>query len=305
MSRYRKIDPRIWNDEKFRLLSDRARLVFFMLLTHPHMTALGGMRATIPGLAAEMGWDEEAFREAFREVSSKGMAEHDPKACLVWLPRFLRYNPPESPNVIKAWANADELIPECQLKTRVIAAAKAFAEGMGKAFREAFPEALSKGMPYQEQQQEQEQDLSHSVATANPEQPPSARDELAHLLLLGGVKTNSETPQQLAAWEAIGVTLAELSAAVDLAARRRRESGNEAPLNLGYVATILAGERAAAAAPKPKRNGHPNWRATNQGIEDKGRELGLMARPGESYGDYAARLASEVQRRSDAEERRA
>ena len=56
MSRYRKIDPRIWNDKKFRSLSDRAKLLFFMLLTHPSMTALGAMRATLPGLASEMGW---------------------------------------------------------------------------------------------------------------------------------------------------------------------------------------------------------------------------------------------------------
>ena len=28
MGRYRKIDPRIWNDEKFSLLSDKAKLLF-------------------------------------------------------------------------------------------------------------------------------------------------------------------------------------------------------------------------------------------------------------------------------------
>jgi hypothetical protein len=56
MARYRKIDPRIWNDQKFRELSDDAKIVFFLLLTHPHMTALGAMRATVAGLAAELGW---------------------------------------------------------------------------------------------------------------------------------------------------------------------------------------------------------------------------------------------------------
>ena len=60
------MDPRIWNDAKFRDLSDNAKLVFFMLLTHPNMTALGAMRATVAGLAEEMGWEPEAFREAFR-----------------------------------------------------------------------------------------------------------------------------------------------------------------------------------------------------------------------------------------------
>lgn len=156
MSRYRKVDPRIWNDEKFRMLSDNGKLAFFFLLTHPQQTMLGAMRATIPGLAAEIGWSEEAFREAFREALAKGMAEHDERACLVALPNFLKYNRPESPNVVKAWADALDLLPECSLKSRVIARSKAFAEGLPEAFAKALPEAFAKSMPNQEQEQEQE-----------------------------------------------------------------------------------------------------------------------------------------------------
>ncbi len=158
MARYRKIDPRVWNDEKFRGLSDQGKLVFFMLLTHPNMTALGAMRATVAGLAEELGWATEAFRDAFQEGLAKGMAEHDPKACLVALPNFLKYNPPESPNVVKAWLAAVDLLPECALKTRVIAGARAFAEGLTKGFAEALPEVFAKTMPIQEQEQEQEQE---------------------------------------------------------------------------------------------------------------------------------------------------
>ena len=169
MSRYRKIDPRIWNDAKFRALSDGGKLVFFMLLTHPNMTSLGGMRATIPGLAEELGWKVEAFREAFREALQKGMAEHDPKACMVALPKFLKYNPPESPNVVKAWVGSLDLLPECELKIRVVARAKDFAKGMSKGFHEALPEAFVKAMPYQEQEQEQEQEQLKTSPT-----PPQA-----------------------------------------------------------------------------------------------------------------------------------
>jgi len=159
LSRYRKVDPRIWNDEKFRSLPDNGKLVFFMLLTHPSMTALGAMRATVSGLAEELGWEREAFAEAFAEALRQGMAEHDPKACLIAIPKFIRYNPPESPNVVKAWAGAVDLLPECALKTTVLHRAKAHTEGMAegfaKAFAEAFAKAMPKGMPNQEQEQEQ------------------------------------------------------------------------------------------------------------------------------------------------------
>ena len=83
MARYRKVDPRIWNDAKFASLTDAGKLVFFFLLTHPNMTALGAMRHSIPGMAAELRWGLEAFRQAFLEAHSKGMVKHDEKASLV------------------------------------------------------------------------------------------------------------------------------------------------------------------------------------------------------------------------------
>lgn len=76
MSRYRKIDVRIWNDAKFRDLSDNAKLVFFFLLIHPNITALGAMRATIAGLAAEFIWDFEAFAKSMPNQEQEQEQEH-------------------------------------------------------------------------------------------------------------------------------------------------------------------------------------------------------------------------------------
>jgi len=158
VSRYRKVDPRIWNDEKFRRLSDQAKLLFFFLLTHPHMTALGAMRASIPGLAAELQWNLRAFAKGFREVLSKGLAKHDVEASFLWIPNFLKYNPPESPNVVKSWSLSADLLPECSLKEQLLQAVKDLTEGLGEAFGEALPKAFAKAMPNQEQEQEPEQE---------------------------------------------------------------------------------------------------------------------------------------------------
>lgn len=179
MARYRKVDPRIWNDAKFRRLNDQGKLAFFFLLTHPHMTAIGAMRASLPGLASEIGWTEEAFREAFAEASQKGMAQIDEKASLVWLPNFLKYNPPESPNVVKAWSTSLDLLPECSLLSVVVSSAVAFAEGMTKGFAEALPESFSKAIAIQEHEQEpeQEQDKNRSAPPASPAAPPKSLPE--------------------------------------------------------------------------------------------------------------------------------
>lgn len=178
MAHYRKIDVRIWNDAKFRALSDNGKLVFFFILTHPHLTALGAMRATVAGLSAELGWKPEAFAKAFGEALAKGLLEHDENACFVGAPNFLRYNRPESPNVVKSWSGALDLLPECNMKAQLLKRVKGFTEGLPKAFAEALPEAFAKGMPNQEQEhkqehkQEQEQKNKAAVAAGDVAIPP-------------------------------------------------------------------------------------------------------------------------------------
>ena len=170
MARYRKIDPRIWNDEKFSSLSHEAQRMFFFVLTHPGMTSLGAFRMSRGGMAEELGLDPKGFEEVFQELLSKGLLKYDEKAFLVFAPNFLKYNPPENPNVVKGWAGALDLLPECPLKRDVLLRAKdcaASSNGCSKAFMETFgkvletlgeglAEPLSKSMPKQEQEQEQE-----------------------------------------------------------------------------------------------------------------------------------------------------
>lgn len=144
MARYAKVDRRIWNDAHFRSLSERGKLVFLFALTHPSLTMLGAMRATVPGLAAELDMPLEAFTKAFGEALAKGVVKHDPQASCLWLPNFLKYNKPESPNVVRAWPDAFDLIPECDLKSNMLERLKAFIEGLSEGFREAFREAFGK-----------------------------------------------------------------------------------------------------------------------------------------------------------------
>lgn len=178
MSKYRKIDPRIWNDTKFRSLSDNGKLVFLFILTHPHMTPIGGIRATVPGLAAELGWQTEAFREAFREAFDKAMVKADKIAPLIWCPNFLKYNRPESPNCVVSWAGGLDDLPECQLKSYILQQVKAFSEGLPEAFRKALPEAFDQPSPHpspiqeQEQEQEQEQIKKSNTPTEKKPAPP-------------------------------------------------------------------------------------------------------------------------------------
>lgn len=158
MARYRKVSVQIWNDEWFSSLSDDGKLAFLFVLTHPNMTAVGAMRTTIEGLAAELGWTSRRLREAFAKPFESLRLVFDEGSKLLWARNFLRHNPPESPNVVKAWAAAIEALPEGATKLGVIASVEAFAEGLSEGFRKAWrshggrlSEALAKSMANQEQ----------------------------------------------------------------------------------------------------------------------------------------------------------
>jgi hypothetical protein len=170
MSHYRKIDTRIWNDEKFNRLSEQGKYLFLFLLTHPHLTALGAMRASFGGLSDELKWSRKHFENVFLELSTENFISFDEKNNFFLFKNFIKYNKPESPNVVKSWENAIDLLPECELRNQLIqqvanyisenfneAFREALPEAFRKALKEALPQAFRKAMPNQKQEQKQKQ----------------------------------------------------------------------------------------------------------------------------------------------------
>ncbi|PST19740.1 hypothetical protein C7U61_14720 [Rhizobium sp. JAB6] len=176
MSKYRKVDTRTLYDEKFRDLGDDGKLVFLSILIHPHMTALGAMRASFATLAEDLEWSTERFTKGFQEPLSKGMIRFDEKGRLVALPNFLKYNPADNPNVIKAWANSADLLPECDLKEEVISWAydsladrpQSMIDAFKKLFGKPLPKPSRNRLANKEQEKEQEQE---------PKQEQNSRSE--------------------------------------------------------------------------------------------------------------------------------
>lgn len=174
--RYRKISVWIWNDAKFMALSHDAKLIVFFMLTHPALTQIGALRANVPGLACELGMDLEVFSKGFKEVLAQGIVKHDTK-LLIWFPNFLKYNPPESPNVVKSWHYGYNELPESQLKADILEGVKGIVDGLSQGFREAFTktfaEDLAQGFPNQrtesrEQRAQEESTNPFNVVESTP-----------------------------------------------------------------------------------------------------------------------------------------
>lgn len=118
MAQYRKIDVRIWNDKKFRQLDNTAKLVFLLLLTHPNMSMLGTLRGSKESLAYEINVTSDVMAHAMTDVISHGMACVDDMG-LIFIPNFLKYNAPTSPQSLVNWDAIIENLPECELKSFV------------------------------------------------------------------------------------------------------------------------------------------------------------------------------------------
>lgn len=184
MARYRKIDPRIWNDAKFSSFSSEAKLLFMYLLTTPAMTMIGAIPMRASAVAEELGLDAKRYAIRYRELSDVGIVEYDERG-LFWVKNFLKYNPPDNPKVVLSWRNSIDLLPECPLLSKVLESAKTHCfqrgEGYAEAFRKCMPDGMAYGiaypMAYQEQEQEQDIDThpSPSAQDASVSTPPAKK----------------------------------------------------------------------------------------------------------------------------------
>jgi hypothetical protein len=214
MSRYRKVDPKMWGDAKFRALTPPppcGQSLWVYLLTGPATTSLPGLfHAGRARLAEELGWSLEGFDKAFLEVSLEGLAKADWNALVVWVPNAKKYNVPENPNVVKHWQDHWDSVPECSLKLEAWHVLRDFTEALGKGFAQAFLEACRKPCPktMPNQEQEQEQDPDQRSGSDEPASPTSRSDGPAQQTLLADDAPASDPEREvyehyLAGWRRV------------------------------------------------------------------------------------------------------
>ncbi len=145
---YRRVSILFWADAKIRALGDDAKFLFLCILTHPDQTSMGIMRGGPASLGEFLGWADRRIAKAFGEGLGKGLWEACPEAAVIWVPKFLKHNPPASPNVVRSWPKLLLPIPECILKAKAIAALRYATEGLSEGFAKAFGEAFGDGLPY-------------------------------------------------------------------------------------------------------------------------------------------------------------
>jgi len=180
--RHQTVHTRIWHDEKFRGLSDDARLLFFYVLTCPHSNLIGLFVLPKPYIAADIGWVPKRLEKPFRELLQKGFIAYDERTSIIWIRNHLRYNPLENPNQVKAAVKLVESLPKTCLFQGLAGLleqfGKPFLEPLIKRLRERLGEGL--GKPETETESETETENIYTIAPndtgivsePSPDSPP-------------------------------------------------------------------------------------------------------------------------------------
>ena len=129
-----------WTDRRFLQLArpaPNAQTLWLYLLTGDIQGPIPGLfRAGIGTIADGLGGDYAGTAKALAEIEAQGMVERCALPPLLWLPKAIHHNPPQSPNVVRSWGAYFRELPECDLRDRAILAIR---EGLpGPPFHRAF-----------------------------------------------------------------------------------------------------------------------------------------------------------------------
>ena len=94
----------------------------------------------------------------------------------------------------------------------------------------------------------------------------------------------------------MGIAEKEMAEAISQAKETRRRASSSTPINVGFVLAILKGMRRRSLATDP---GEDIWWKSTEGIDSKGRELGMRAQGSESYDAFKTRIFAELRKRKE------
>lgn len=176
-AKYRKIDPRIWDDERFRVLSPGQKLCALYTITAQSNRC--GIFVYSHGLAFEhLGIEKmDSYRIAIAKVFETLKWKYDDAARVLYIPTWWKYNPPENPKHLKGCLEDLHNVPATPLLTEFKDNTSYLPEWGIPVLKTEMADSYVKAMAYQEQKQEQEQKQKKSPTDSCTEPSKNGRQE--------------------------------------------------------------------------------------------------------------------------------
>jgi len=195
MAKYRKIDTRIWHDEKFKTLSQDSKFMFFYLLTSIHSSPWGAYVIDDLYIQADIGFTPQKIKLCWKEIVSNKLANRCEKTNLVCFRNWFKYNPPVNQKTAIACLRGILDLPKSDVLSTFCKDSEWVSYQLANS-NLTFPEPVD-----DEQEQEQDKDLPKK----NGHCPSQKIIEAYHRILpeLPEVKDETQIKQKIAArWKA-------------------------------------------------------------------------------------------------------
>jgi hypothetical protein len=135
MREYGKVYSSFWQSPEVRAMTEDARTLALYLLTTPHGSLIGAFRMPDAYAAEDLQWGSERVAEGFRNLSESLFLSRDDATKWLILPKFLKWNQFDNPNVAKAAHRAFELVPDGLIKQRLARAILDHGQHLSEPFR--------------------------------------------------------------------------------------------------------------------------------------------------------------------------
>lgn len=182
-AKFRKVDPRIWHDEKFSRLSSEDKLLAMYCLTSGQTNRIGYYHLSIAMMAEQTGYPPDTLRKGIRRVCHTLKWCFDDASNVLFLPSWWKYNGACGPKTMAG--NLQDLhdVPQSQLLEQFKAECRYLSEQEfdvltrvcdTHAIPMPYPSAF--GAQEQEQEKEQEQEQEKKIQAAKPRcvfEPPT------------------------------------------------------------------------------------------------------------------------------------
>lgn len=156
---YTRVESSFWTDDAIKNVSDDARTLMLYLFTGPHRNILGCYRIANSYIISDLGWTgkrlAKALPELLPEPLGSGRIIRDEQAEMVLVKQFLKHNPLNNPNKIKAGIEKLNELPYSEI---IFSSFLSFLEPLDKPFTEPLREALLYRLAHKERRKKKEEE---------------------------------------------------------------------------------------------------------------------------------------------------
>jgi DnaD/phage-associated family protein len=132
--RYGAVHTQIWQSRDFRSLTAEAKMLFLYLLTSPHANLAGIYLLPMAYAQDDLGWDGPTLERAMSVLIERQMANYDEESRVVWVVKYLKYNPIRNQKQAIGAANAVKTLPKIPLVCDFVRAAIAYSPDYASHF---------------------------------------------------------------------------------------------------------------------------------------------------------------------------